>query len=91
MQLNSYEHAASIDFFTYYAEEMPEFRYHVLGPRGIPLLAQSFKVLAVEPNGQGFIPVWRVSKVLCNASYLEWCVPVMAQLDLCPTMIALLM
>ena len=60
---------------------------------GIPFLVQAMKSIEDGPFGSNECKdiVQHVCKTLADLSILDWCIPIFACLDICPTLVKLLM
>lgn len=86
------EQAVAVQFFSEYANDAPAFRMHLFKPAAIPLLIENIKSLEMQINesGPGSIILLRLVFVVRDVSRLEWAIPLLTQLDLCPTLVRLL-
>jgi hypothetical protein len=78
-----------MNFFVHYASDMPKFRPYIFGRNGLVLLSERVKNTDDETD--------RYSKLLdtmifvANLSCYPYCHPMLADWDLCPTLVKELM
>lgn len=80
---NSAEQAAALNFFAEYAHDLPVFRDYLMLPGGLPLLAANIKKLGPD--------VEDLCTVLSAVSGFPWCLPPLADVELCHALVRLLM
>jgi hypothetical protein len=86
-ELSIFEHSGAILFFARYANDMPEYRMHLLSPTGIPLSVKHIKSLHTTIDDTS---LWYLSRVLVWASDYDWCVAMLVGCDICSTLVSLL-
>lgn len=85
-------HSWAIIFFSKYANDMHEYRVHLLSSTGIPLSVEYMIFLHAET---GTNRKNRDIRYLCHTfarlSEFDWCVSILLQCDICSTLVSLLM
>jgi hypothetical protein len=92
-QQHIFEQRAVVHFFAEYANDCLKFRDYISGSTGIPFLVQAIKAVEDEPFGSNESQdvVWYICGILADLSNLDWCIPMLVCLDVCPTLVKLLM
>jgi hypothetical protein len=87
----AFEHFSAVNFFAEFANDVPRFRHYISGSAGIPFLIKYIK--AVDDSRVIDVPnyvVWDLCEKLAELSAFRWCVPILLQQDICPTLVNLL-
>jgi hypothetical protein len=84
------EHAYALIFSSALADNVPALRTHLSAPTGIQLLVENIKA-KVSDNGSASHPiVWTLCQIMGHLALLPWCISTLAQLNVCPTLVELL-
>jgi hypothetical protein len=81
-----------VQFFSEYANDVPQFRDYMSESTGIPFLISAMKTVAagVMDSTESDLALWHVSETLAQLSDFDWCIPTLARLDLCSALVELL-
>src|ERR1700691_2301423 len=82
-QVSVNERANAVRFFARYANDVPNFRAHLLEPLAIPLLIERLKS---HDDEAAFL-----CTILSNVSNFSWCIHLLAESDACPHLVKELM
>ena len=82
------EHFAAVTIFAEFANDVPRFRHYITGSAGIPFLIKGIK-LVEDKVIDASDAVWDLCEKLAELSAFRWCVPILLQQDICPTLVKL--
>jgi hypothetical protein len=85
----AFEHFSAVNFFAEFANDVPRFRHYISGSAGIPFIITSIKLIedrVIDALGT----VWDLCEKLAELSCFYWCIPILLQHNICPTLVTLL-
>ena len=88
------EQAHCVYFFSEYANDMAHFRPYLSKPVGFPLLVENLRSIPLNSAGKISIDIAvlrRFCQILSRLHGFDWCIPIFIQLNLCLSVVKLLM
>lgn len=80
-----------LNFFIQYANDVPEFRRYVIGQTGIVVLSERIKSTSDDDETDRYSKLLHTVISVANLSCYSYCIPMLADWDLCPALVKELM